>query len=201
MSIDRRYIISGSNDKTVKIFCLEKKETPVNIKNAHENWILSVVVSPDGRYILSGSRDASIKVYDLESHKPIDHFKDIHDGKKEKYIFLKLIILDWINSIAVTPDSQYVVSGSSDEKIKIHEIKGGKCVYDSQDKIKGSVSSVAISPDGKFVVCGTGSSIAILHIKNEGETYNFTQPKINLINDAHEGIFLFLQSSIYNIYP
>ncbi len=85
MSIDRRYIISGSNDKSVKIFCLEKKENPINIKNAHEDWILSVAVSPDGKYILSGGRDASIKVFDLESHNQIDHFKDIHNGKKENF--------------------------------------------------------------------------------------------------------------------
>ena len=75
---DNRYIISGSFDKSIKVFDLQTKQLVRHFENAHKgmeiyidykfiflDWISSVTVTSDNRYIISGSWDKSIKMFDL----------------------------------------------------------------------------------------------------------------------------------------
>jgi WD40 repeat protein len=60
--------------------------------------VLSVVVTRDNKHIISGSADKTIKVWDIiEKIKEIKCFKDAHDG--------------WVNSVAITSDNNFIVSG------------------------------------------------------------------------------------------
>ncbi|MGK7946969.1 MAG: caspase family protein [Microcystaceae cyanobacterium] len=63
-SPDGRYIVSGSDDKTIKVWDrVNGGEAAIHTFRGHQNYVRSVAFSPDGRYIVSGSWDNTIKVW------------------------------------------------------------------------------------------------------------------------------------------
>jgi WD40 repeat protein len=56
ISLDSEYIISGSYDKSIKIWNIEGHLVK-SINNAHDNFVVSVCISNDNNYIISGSSD------------------------------------------------------------------------------------------------------------------------------------------------
>jgi len=95
ISNDNKYVISGSGDKSIKIFDFETKQEIYNIENAHErklfiqllfiysclDRIMSVAISNDNKYIISGSHDQTMKIFDVETKQEVYHFKNSHKGK------------------------------------------------------------------------------------------------------------------------
>lgn len=70
-----------------------------------------------------------------------------------------------VNSVAVTPDSQKIISASEDKTIKIWELKSRRLLYSMIDMYP--VNSVAISPDGRYIVSGSdGASVKIWDVSN-----------------------------------
>jgi WD40 repeat protein len=58
---------------------------------------------------------------------------------------------DRVNSVAVSPDGQYVISGSWDKTVKIWDRMTGECVTSLESHTAGG-SSVAVSPDEQYVL-------------------------------------------------
>jgi WD40 repeat protein len=56
----------------------------------------------------------------------------------------------WVSSVCFSPDGNYVVSGSSDNTIKLWRVSDGKVIKTMKGH-KGYVSSVCFSPDGKYM--------------------------------------------------
>ncbi|CAB4911310.1 unannotated protein [freshwater metagenome] len=65
-SPDGKYVVSGSGDKSVKIWTTESGEV-VRTLNGHTSAVNSVSFSPDGKYVASGSGDKSVKIWTTES--------------------------------------------------------------------------------------------------------------------------------------
>ena len=61
-----KYIVSGSRDRTIKIWDLT---IGILIKTleGHTDIVNSVKFSPDGSFIASGSRDKTIKIWDVKT--------------------------------------------------------------------------------------------------------------------------------------
>ena len=66
ISSDSKYIVSGSYDKTIKIWNLESGQEIKTLKG-HSESVNSVAISSDNKYIVSGSADNSIKIWNIES--------------------------------------------------------------------------------------------------------------------------------------
>ena len=62
-----------------------------------------------------------------------------------------------VSSVAVSPDGQYVVSGSWDNTVKVWRLSDGALVHRLAGHM-GYVSSVAVSPDAQYVVSGSADS-------------------------------------------
>ncbi len=137
-SIDGRFIVSGSDDKTVKLWDMEKGHL-IKTLEGHDGYVLSVFISPDNRRIVSASSDKTVKLWDLEG----GHLIFTLEGHK-----------DWVNSVFVSQDNQLIVSGSSDRTVKLWSMESG-CLVKTLEGHNRAVLSVFISPDCQCVVSGS----------------------------------------------
>ena len=64
VSVDGSKVVSGSYDRTVKIWDAESG-AELNTLSGHSNTVLSVAVSADGSKIVSGSYDGTMKIWNM----------------------------------------------------------------------------------------------------------------------------------------
>src|SRR3984885_15005259 len=70
-SSDGTRIVSGSSDKTVRIWDAVSGAPIGEPLQGHSHWVRSVAFSPDGTCIVSGSRDKTVRIWDAVSGAPI----------------------------------------------------------------------------------------------------------------------------------
>ncbi|WP_077920334.1 cytochrome D1 domain-containing protein [Spirosoma sp. 209] len=138
LSSDGRYALSGSYDKTVKLWEVETGRE-VRTFTGHADQVVSVALSPDGRYALSGSWDNTIKLWDIASGQEIRTFRERSSI---------------VRSVAFSPDGRYILSGSKDKTLKLWEVQSGRKVRTFKGHTD-QVYSVAFSPDGNYVLSGS----------------------------------------------
>ncbi|KAK3353868.1 WD40-repeat-containing domain protein [Lasiosphaeria hispida] len=141
-SPDSKLIISGSADKTVKIWDAATGSCMQTLKG-HSNGVHSAAFSPDSRLIISGSADKTVKIWDAATGLCMQTLKG-HSGK--------------VYSVAFSPDLKLVISGSYDETVKIWDIATESYTQTLKGH-SGSVSSVMFSPDSKLVISGSYDQI------------------------------------------
>ncbi|MEQ8542073.1 MAG: hypothetical protein RIB93_32025 [Coleofasciculus sp. D1-CHI-01] len=142
MSADGQILVSGSLDKTVKLWHLETGDL-IHTFSDHQQGVLCLSLSPDGKWLASGGFDQTIKVWKLETGE-LCHTLTGHNGS--------------VRSLVIMPDNQTLISGSFDQTIKLWQLDQGKFVQDLvQDA--GRLSALALSPDGKTLVSGGGDGI------------------------------------------
>ncbi len=64
-SPDSKYLASGSEDTTVKLWSLELQKEVTTLQGYSES-VWSVAFSPDGKYLASGSKDKTVKLWSAE---------------------------------------------------------------------------------------------------------------------------------------
>jgi WD40 repeat protein len=135
---DSRFAISGSADKTLKVWDLE---TGVEVRTlkGHKNFAHAVTVTPDSRFAVFGSDDNTLKVWDLETGAEVRTLKG-HT--------------DWVWSVTVTPDSRFIISGSWDNTLKVWDLETGMEVRTLEGHTD-SVRSVTVTPDSRFAISGS----------------------------------------------
>jgi len=89
-------------------------------------------------------------------------------GAFDHNIYVGLGHSNCVNSVAITPDGKYIVSGSGDSTIKLWDIKSGEEIRTFEGHSQ-YVNSVAITPDGKHIVSGSDDETIKLWDINSGE--------------------------------
>lgn len=142
MSADGQILVSGSLDKTVKLWHLETADL-IHTFSDHQQGVLCLSLSPDGKWLASGGFDQMIKVWHLETGE-LCHTLTGHNGS--------------VRSLVIMPDNQTLISGSFDQTIKLWQLEQGEFLQDLvQDA--GRLSAIALSPDGETLVSGGGDGI------------------------------------------
>ncbi|KAG8810333.1 hypothetical protein FRC18_004117, partial [Serendipita sp. 400] len=108
-SADGRRIVSGSKDKTVRIWDAETGQQHGPSLEGHDGAVHSVAFSPDGRRIVSGSKDKTVRIWDAETGQQ-------HGPSLEV----------WVHSMAFSPDSRWIVFGSYDKTVRIWDVETGQ---------------------------------------------------------------------------
>jgi WD40 repeat protein len=109
-SPDGKRIVSGSEDKTLKVWDSQTGQEKLTFKG-HSEPVSSVSFSPDGKRIVSGSgRVASgeIKVWDAQT------------GQETLTLTGHS---DWVESVSFSPDGKRIVSGSLDGTVKVWDAR------------------------------------------------------------------------------
>ena len=107
--------------------------------------------------------DLKLKAYQLLRKKTEPRVSQALKGLKDYHFYQNLKTLVGlkgrtysVNSVAITPDGQYIVSGGShcNSTIKIWDISTGECPKTLEGHTD-SVLSVAITPDSQSIVSGS----------------------------------------------
>jgi WD40 repeat protein len=107
-------VVSGSEDRTVKVWDLESGVELVTL-NGHEQVIWSVAVTSDGQRVVSGSDDGTLKVWDLESGRELATFID--DGP--------------LHACVVCPDGATIIAGGGTGRVhflRLENITSGSLI-------------------------------------------------------------------------
>ena len=97
---DGRRALSGSGDKTLKVWDLESGREMRTLEG-HAGGVRAVALTPDGRRAVSASIDKTLKVWDLESGREMRTLEGHAGG---------------VYAVALTPDGRRAVSASDDKR-------------------------------------------------------------------------------------
>ncbi|KAB8210423.1 WD40-repeat-containing domain protein [Aspergillus parasiticus] len=135
-SPDGKFVASGSNDYTVKLW--DPKTGLLLHTMKHNYCVTAVAFSADSKLVASSS-DEHIQLWDIAigalQRTLTDHTSDV-------------------KALAFSPDGKRLVSGSSDNTIKIWDLATWAVVQ----TLKGHehfIGAVAISPNGKLIASGS----------------------------------------------
>jgi hypothetical protein len=139
---DGEHIISGSADRTVKVWSVATKSL-VSTCIGHTNAVSAVAAMPDGQRILSS--DKSVRVW-------------LMDGTLENTFFLHT---GTVNALVALPDNQCALSGSNDKTIKLFNVNDGSVhrIFPHHTNI---VCCLALLPDGLRFVSGSEDNTACI---------------------------------------
>ncbi|KAG8793560.1 hypothetical protein FRC12_002355 [Ceratobasidium sp. 428] len=149
-SPDSRRIVSGCEDRTVRIWDTETGDAALEPLTGCLASVDSAAFSSDGRWIFSSSAGMTIQVLDAETGEA--RFDPIQ---------LRLpagednIIHPWLRSVALSPDGSRIVSGSGGGRVLVWSAETGEAVLRPLEGHLNSVCSVAFSPDGRRIVSGS----------------------------------------------
>jgi WD40 repeat protein/serine/threonine protein kinase len=140
LSPDGRWVLSGSEDKTLRLWELSSGKC-VRTFEGHKELVTSVALSVDGRWALSGSDDKTLRLWEVSSGKCVRTFEG-HTS--------------FVSSVALSVDGLWAVSGGYDNTLRLWEVSSGKCVR-TFEKDYGCVRSVALSADGRWALSACSS--------------------------------------------
>lgn len=148
-SPDNKYLLSASEDKTVRLWSMDTYSSLVSYKG-HNHPVWDVSFSPLGHYFATASHDQTARLWSCDHIYPLRIFAG-H--------------LNDVDCVSFHPNGTYVFTGSTDKTCRMWDIGTG----DSVRLFLGHtapVISTAVSPDGRWL--STGSEDGIINVWDIG---------------------------------
>jgi len=151
-SADNRQIVSGSRDKTIKLWNTLAQCKYTIQEDGHSDWVSCVRFSPSNSnpIIVSCGWDKAVKVWSLTNCK----LKTNHYGHT-----------GYLNTVTVSPDGSLCASGGKDAKAMLWDLNDDKHLYtlDHTD----TINSLCFSPNRYWLCAATGPSIKIWDLEGK----------------------------------
>jgi len=136
VSPDGRFVVSGSKDRTLKVWDLEQR-TEIHTLSGHKDSVRTLAITSDSSYVISGSDDSTIKVWSLRGGGLEVCTLTGHSAS--------------VTAVAVSPDGKFIVSGSKDKTLKVWDLQQRTEIHTLSGHQEG-IHCVIISSDGRWVI-------------------------------------------------
>ncbi|KAM4702591.1 transcription initiation factor TFIID subunit 5 [Rhinophrynus dorsalis] len=144
-SPDRNYLLSSSEDGTIRLWSLQTFTCLVGYKG-HNYPVWDTQFSPYGYYFVSGGHDRVARLWATDHYQPLRIFA----GHLADVI-----------STRFHPNSNYIATGSTDRTVRLWDVLNGNCVRIFTGH-KGPIHSMAFTPNGKFLATGATDGRVLL---------------------------------------
>jgi WD40 repeat protein len=136
---DRRWALSGSADRTIKLWDLDVKKC---VRTLEQPWAISLALTPDGRLAVSTDW-SSLRIWDLRSGQCL-HTIDTREP---------------VSSLAVAANGQSAVSVTSRDA-RWWNVETGQCLRKLKVP-KGMGNRVALTSDGRLALLASNRTLTV----------------------------------------
>jgi len=157
ISPNGQLVAAGSLDTVVRIWDV-RTGLLIERLRGHKDSVYSVAFTPDGKGLVSGSLDKTLKYWDVSGlvgkrKEPAANGKK--DDRSSQCTMNFVGHTDYVLSVAVSHDGQWVVSGSKDRGVQFWDSHSAmtQCMLQGH---KNSVISIDLSPAGSILATGSG---------------------------------------------
>ncbi|KAL4067061.1 WD40-repeat-containing domain protein [Scleroderma yunnanense] len=161
ISPNGQLVAAGSLDTIVRIWDVASGILVERLRG-HRDSVYSVAFTPDGNGLVSGSLDKTLKYWDVSGlvaggakrkDATANGKKDLEKSSQCTMNFVGHT--DYVLSVAVSHDGQWVVSGSKDRGVQFWDAHSAtvQCMLQGH---KNSVISIDLSPAGNVLATGSG---------------------------------------------
>jgi predicted NACHT family NTPase len=137
-SADGTRVVSGSNDKTARIWNAHSGRCLTKLKG-HTGSVRSVAFSTEDTRIVSGSDDQTVRIWDAQNGHPLM----VLQGHTKS-----------VRSVAFSTDGTRAVSGSGDQTVRVWDMQSGQ-LSATLEGHSDSVTHVAFSSNDARIVSGS----------------------------------------------
>eukprot|EP00331_Platyophrya_macrostoma_P013861 CAMPEP_0176421482 /NCGR_PEP_ID=MMETSP0127-20121128/9198_1 /TAXON_ID=938130 /ORGANISM="Platyophrya macrostoma, Strain WH" /LENGTH=333 /DNA_ID=CAMNT_0017802217 /DNA_START=10 /DNA_END=1009 /DNA_ORIENTATION=+ len=162
---DGKYVILGSHDGRVGLFDMaEKKLVKISSNEHNAQYHSSIEITEDSKFFVTTSYADEKQEAGLAVVWNYPELTVAHKLKNDTYI----------SKIAVTRDSQHLITADSDKKMSVWNLQTGEVVHEFKSCHKKDFSGLAVSQDSKTIIsCTSQKDCAIWSIEEKKELYRF----------------------------
>ncbi|XP_022109801.1 NACHT domain- and WD repeat-containing protein 1-like isoform X1 [Acanthaster planci] len=203
-SDDNRWLLTGSTDKTVKVWCTDKAECTGTLAE-HKGVVTSILMTHGGQRVISGSADYKLRVFKsgtralertLEGHQDaviaiaVNSSDDVlvsaaADSTIRTWSLETFVQLDLIEGhkclithMTISSDDMFIITAYEDKKLQISCLPTGSEVHCLEQHDENIVD---------LSNCADGTHIAVATIKHKVLVYNIKSREIVQTLTGHNG--------------
>jgi len=152
-----------------------------------DRQVESLIFTPDGKYIICTPKYNFIEIWETES------------GNIFKKIQVNKALNGTVKSVQITPNGQYIITGSRNGKLKVFDFFSEELVWEF--KTLGSLNKVALSLDGRYIITSTikYNRINIFDFPTRENIYRFKVGRIFPISITPDNKYFFISGQTKKI--
>ena len=149
-SKEGRLLIIGTQTSGMKILDVENYAQLFTFKSVFSDEVFSINISPNDEFLICGGA-TDMKIFDFHKRQEIFEKKDCHKGK--------------ISSIAISNDSKYLATCSSDKNVMLFDIANKTVIQFFEQVHYDEILQIFFSPDQQsLLTCSKDISIKVFDI-------------------------------------